>query len=141
MLKLTLLFQEYCIRSSLYHVFLFRFTFFHLLPCVPICVVTWMKPPLSVNIAGILSPMAQQLPSVVVNLSNSASLPFLRLAPSKELMYNSKVILQDGPQVGRVVTRLPWLMGDDRSSKGNENKRILNDYMLKLKCHTFVVFV
>ena len=105
-LLFTLLFQKYCKMSSLCHAFLLSLTFLHLLPALPICVATWMNPLLSVKMAGILSPMAQQLPSVLVNRRSSASFPFLRLAPSNELMYRSMEILKEGPQVGIVDTRL-----------------------------------
>ena len=92
--------------STLYHVFSLRFTFFHLLPCVPICVATWMKPLLSVKMAGTLSPTAQQLPSPLVKRRSSATFPFLRLTPSNELMYKENSNLNAGPQVGIVPTRL-----------------------------------
>ena len=105
-IKSTLLFQEYCKMSSLCHVFLLSFTFLHLLPCVPICVATWMNPLLSVNIAGILNPTAQQFPSPLAKRSSSANIPFLRLTPSNELMYKSNSTLNAGPQVGIVPTRL-----------------------------------
>ena len=92
--------------STLYHVFSLRLTFFHLLPCVPICVATWMKPLLSVKMAGTLSPTAQQLPSPLVKRRSSATFPFLRLSPSNELMYKENSTLNAGPQVGIVPTRL-----------------------------------
>ena len=60
---------------------------------------------------GILSPMEQQSPSVVVRRSSSAN-PTLRLLPSKELMYKSKVRQKVGPQVGSVASSLPCPIGD-----------------------------
>ena len=70
-----------------------------------------IKPFLLVNIAGILSPILQQLLSVEVNLRISAHFPFAMLATVKELMYNSMKILYDGPQVGSVSTRFSWPIG------------------------------
>ena len=103
----TLLLLKTCWTiSTLYHVFSLRFTFFHLLPCVPMCVATWIKPLLSVKMAGTLSPTAQQFPSPLVKRRSSATFPFLRLGPSNELMYKENSTLNAGPQVGIVPTRL-----------------------------------
>ena len=55
--------------------------------------------------------MEQQSPSVVVRRSSSAN-PTLRLLPSKELMYKSKVRQKVGPQVGSVASSLPCPIGD-----------------------------
>ena len=105
-LLFTLLFQKYCKMSSLFHAFLLSLTFLHLLPALPICVATWIKPLFSVKIAGIRSPMAQQLPLVSVNRRSSAYFPFFRLGLSNELMYKSIEILKEGPHIGILATRL-----------------------------------
>ena len=107
----TLLLSAYCTSSSLCHFLLTKFTFFTWFPLLPIWVPIWRCPFLCVNIAGILSPMAQQLLSVEVRRSSSA-IPLLRLLPAKEWMYKSKVSLKVGPQVGSVANRLLWPIGD-----------------------------
>ena len=107
----TLLLSAYCTSSSLCHFLLTKFTFFTLLPLLPIWVPIWRCPFLCVNIAGILSPMAQQLLSVEVRRSSSA-IPLLRLLPAKEWMYKSKVSLNVGPQVGSVANRLLFPTGN-----------------------------
>ena len=90
---LTLLFHTYCSSWTLYQVLTLRLTFFHLLPLSPICVPTWMNPPLLVMIVGILSPIAQQLLFVLVKRRSSAHFPLFRLRPRKEWTYKLKVIL------------------------------------------------
>ena len=89
-----------------------RLTFFHLLPALPICVPIWMKPPLLVNIAGILSPIPQQLLFVLVNRKSSPHFPSRRFRPSNELINKFIATLKAGPHVGRVATRLLWMVGD-----------------------------
>ena len=63
------------------------------------------------KIAGILSPILQQLLLLVVKRNNSAICPFLRLGPSNELMYKSMETLYDGPQDPIVVNKLLWTAG------------------------------
>ena len=112
-----LLLEALWINSNPYHIFSFSFTFLHLLPALPICVATWIKPPLSVNMAGTLFPTAQQLPSLLVKRISSANFPFLRLTPSNELMYKANSTLNAGPQVGIVPTRLLWTAGAPSATK------------------------
>ena len=112
-----LLLEALWINSNPYHIFSFSFTFLHLLPALPICVATWIKPPLSVNMAGTLFPTAQQLPSLLVKRISSANFPFLRLTPSNELMYKANFTLNAGPQVGIVPTRLLWTAGAPSATK------------------------
>ena len=116
--------------STLYQVFSLRLTFFTLLPCLPICVATWINPLLCVKMAGILNPTAQQFPSPLVKRRSSATFPFLRLSPSNELMYKENSTLNAGPQVGIVPTRLLWTAGapseERKSFYKSKSQSILN---------------
>ena len=102
----TLPLSTYWTSSNWCHLLLTKLTSFTAFPMFPICVAIWRWPFLCVNIAGILSPNSQQSASVEVRRSSSAY-PWLRLLPSKELMYKSKVRQKVGPQVGSVANRLP----------------------------------
>ena len=64
-----------------------------------------------VNIAGILSPILQQLLSVLVKRRSSAHFPLKRLSPSNEVMSKLKDTRKDGPQVGSMARRLSSLIG------------------------------
>ena len=69
-----------------------------------------------VNISGILSPILQQLLSVEVKRRSSAHRPLCRFSPSNELIFRLRATLYDGPQVGRVATRLFRMTGDPTKS-------------------------
>ena len=107
----TFLFSAFWTSSSLCHFLLAKLTFLTWFPLLPIWVPICRYPFLWVNIAGILSPMAQQLLSVEVRRTSSA-IPLLRLLPAKEWMYKSKVSLKVGPQVGSVANRFLFPTGD-----------------------------
>ena len=65
-----------------------------------------------VKIAGILSPIPQQLLFVLVNLKSSPHFPSRRFRPSNELINKFIATLKAGPHVGSVATRLLWMVGD-----------------------------